>query len=64
MQGQMDGAGHVIKQILNPLFTNKMASYDVASTIHQAVRLTNKMASYDVASTIHQPVEFTNNMAS
>ena len=33
----MDGARHVIKRILNPRFLREMASYDVASTIHQCL---------------------------
>jgi len=33
----MDSARHVIKCILNPHFLSYMASYDVASTIHQSL---------------------------
>jgi len=33
----MDSARHVIKRILNPRFSNAMASYDVASAIHQSL---------------------------
>jgi len=35
-QGLMDGARHVIKRMLNPLVWSQMASYDVASTVHQS----------------------------
>ena len=35
----MDSARHVIKTILNPRFLSQMASYDVASTIHESLQV-------------------------
>jgi hypothetical protein len=35
-QGLMGSARHVIKRIMNPRVLFQMASYDVASTIHQS----------------------------
>jgi hypothetical protein len=35
----MDSARHVIKRMLHRHFMNHMASYDVASTIHQSLAL-------------------------
>jgi len=38
-QGLIDSARHVIKRMLHRHFMNHMASYDVASTIHQSLAL-------------------------
>ena len=54
----MDSARHVINRILSSRSLSQMASYDVASAVHQLrilkPRSFGQMASYDVASTIHQ----------
>ena len=33
----LDSARHVIQRLVNPRFLSQMASYDVASTIHQSL---------------------------
>ena len=40
-QGLMDSARHVIKRILKPRFLSQLASYNVASTVHQSLPSSN-----------------------
>jgi hypothetical protein len=43
----MDGARHVIKRIFDHRLQSKMPSYDVASTVHQALLEGTGIGDYD-----------------
>jgi len=52
-QGLVERHHHAIKRILNPRVLSQVASYHVASTVHESEFL-SWVASYDVVSTIHE----------